>query len=228
MKSSRHLLSALLLPVFLLQSNCTLSEFGSKTKDGITKSASFVSSNSQKAYQSGKAALGLAESQKPKLKPMTVAKKAFGEMPDGSKVSEFVLTNAHGMQVSLLDYGATVKDIMAPDRNGVYANVSLGFGNLKDYREKSSLFRMHCRTLTPTGTPRAYFLWTERSINWLPTMVRTTFMVGSGALTSMFGPLAYRRRKPPLPSTGEARTEKRGTPETSAARLPTRLPMTTS
>ena len=56
---------------------------------------------------------------------MTVAKKAFGEMPDGSKVSEYVLTNAHGMQVSLLDYGATVKDIMAPDRNGAYASVPL-------------------------------------------------------------------------------------------------------
>ena len=141
MKSSRHLLSRLAsCPSSFFNPNCTLSEFGSKTKDGITKSASFVSSNSQKAYQSGKAALGLAESQKPKLKPMTVAKKAFGEMPDGSKVSEFVLTNAHGMQVSLLDYGATVKDIMAPDRNGVYANVSLGFGNLDDYREKSPYF----------------------------------------------------------------------------------------
>lgn len=137
---SRHLLFALFLPFVLLQSNCTLSEVGSKTKDGISKSASFVSSNSKKAYQSGKAALGYAEAQKPKSKPMTVAKKAFGEMPDGSKVSEYVLTNAHGMQVSLLDYGATVKDIMAPDRNGAYANVSLGFGNLKDYREKSPYF----------------------------------------------------------------------------------------
>ena len=227
MKSSRHLLSALLLPVFLLQSNCTLSEFGSKTKDGITKSASFVSSNSQKAYQSGKAALGLAESQKPKLKPMTVAKKAFGEMPDGSKVSEFVLTNAHGMQVSLLDYGATVKDNMAPDRNGVYANVSLGFGNLKDYRRKA-LISDALPDVMPTESPRVLLPWTERSSNWLPTTARITFMEESGALTNTFGPLAYRRRKPPSPSTGEARTEKRGTPETSAARLPTRLPMTTS
>lgn len=140
MNFSRSLFAALILPGILLQSNCTISEVGSKTKDSIRKSASFVSSNSKKAYQSGKAALGLAKAQNPKPKPMTVAKKAFGEMPDGSKVSEYVLTNAHGMQVSLLDYGATVKDILSPDRNGVYANVSLGFGNLEDYREKSPYF----------------------------------------------------------------------------------------
>ena len=140
MKLLRLLFAALILPGLLLQISCTISEFGSKTKDGLSKSASFVTSNSKKAYHSSKAALGLAKESNPKSKPMTVAKKAFGEMPDGSKVSEYVLTNAHGMQVSLLDYGATVKDIMAPDRNGAYANVSLGFGNLADYREKSPYF----------------------------------------------------------------------------------------
>ena len=140
MKSSRCLILALFLSSILLQSGCTLSEVGSKTKDGVVKGASFVSSKSKKAYQTGKTALGFAPAEKKKAKPMTVAKKAFGEMPDGSKVSEYVLTNAHGMQVSLLDYGATVKDIMVPDRNGAYANVSLGFGNLEDYREKSPYF----------------------------------------------------------------------------------------
>ena len=140
MKSSPCLISALFLSSIFLQSGCTLSEVGSKTKDGVVKGASFVSSKSKKAYQTGKTALGFAPAEKKKAKPMTVAKKAFGEMPDGSKVSEYVLTNAHGMQVSLLDYGATVKDIMIPDRNGEYANVSLGFGNLEDYREKSPYF----------------------------------------------------------------------------------------
>ena len=140
MKSSPCLISALFLSSIFLQSGCTLSEVGSKTKDGVVKGASFVSSKSKKAYQTGKTALGFAPAEKKKAKPMTVAKKAFGEMPDGSKVSEYVLTNAHGMQVSLLDYGATVKDIMVPDRNGEYANVSLGFGNLEDYREKSPYF----------------------------------------------------------------------------------------
>jgi aldose 1-epimerase len=140
MKLTSPLITALLSLGILLQTSCTISEVGSKTKEGFQKSASFVSSNSKKAYKSGKAALGLSQTENSKSKPMTVAKKAFGQMPNGKKVSEYVLTNAHGMQVSLLDYGATVKDIMAPDRDGKYANVSLGFSNLKDYQEKSPYF----------------------------------------------------------------------------------------
>ena len=71
---------------------------------------------------------------------MTVSKSPFGEMPSGEKVSQFVLTNANKMQVTLIDYGATVKEIVVPDRNGKFSNVSLGFSNLDDYREKSPYF----------------------------------------------------------------------------------------
>ena len=134
------LFPALTLSALLLQTSCTISEVGQKTKDGLSKSASFLSSNTKKAYHKGKDALGLSKKAEAKPKPMTVAKKAFGKMPDGTKVSLYVLTNANGMQATLLDYGATVKDLMVPDRNGDLANVSLGFDNLKDYREKSPYF----------------------------------------------------------------------------------------
>jgi aldose 1-epimerase len=140
MKFLSLLFSLLFVTGILLQTNCSISEIGQNTKDGIRESASFVSSKSKKAYQKSKSALGLVQKENPKSKPMTVAKKAFGKMPDGTKVSVYVMTNANGMQVSLLDYGATVKGIMAPDRNGAYANVSLGFSNLDNYREKSPYF----------------------------------------------------------------------------------------
>ena len=140
MKFLRLLFPLLAVTGILLQTNCSISEVGKNTKDGISKSASFVSSKSKKAYQKGKSALGFAQKENPKPKPMTVAKKAFGKMPDGTKVSVYVMTNANGMQVSLLDYGATVKELMAPDRTGVYANVSLGFSSLDEYREKSPYF----------------------------------------------------------------------------------------
>ena len=61
-------------------------------------------------------------------------------MPDGAVVSKYTLSNANGMRVGILDYGGTVKEIFAPDRNGDFANVSLGFDNLNDYREKSPYF----------------------------------------------------------------------------------------
>ena len=76
---------------------------------------------------------------------MSVAKSKFGVMPDGSVVSKYTLSNANGMRVGILDYGGTVKEIFAPDRNGFFANVSLGFDNLNDYREKKSLLRMYYR-----------------------------------------------------------------------------------
>ena len=119
---------------------CTISEVSQKTKDGFNKSKTYLAGKSKEVYQKGKVNLGLSKKGKKQKKAMTVARKAFGEMPDGEKVSLFVLTNANGLQVSLLDYGATVKEILTPDRNGKFANVSLGFSNLSDYREKSPYF----------------------------------------------------------------------------------------
>ena len=39
-------------------------------------------------------------------------------MPNGDQVSIYTLTNANNMQVSLLNYGGTVKEILVPDRDG--------------------------------------------------------------------------------------------------------------
>ena len=84
--------------------------------------------------------VGIDHQNKQTLKPMTLQKTAFGEMPDGSKVSLYRLTNANGMQVALLDYGGTVKEILVPDREGDFANVSLGFSTIDGYREQSPYF----------------------------------------------------------------------------------------
>ena len=90
-------------------------------------------------YHATKEKLGFEESKNSKIKPMPLLSK-FGVMPDGTPVSKYTLRNGNGMRVGILDYGGTVKEIFAPDRNGDLANVSLGFDNLKDYREKSPYF----------------------------------------------------------------------------------------
>ncbi len=120
--------------------SCTLSEISQKTKDGVVGGSSYVKNKGIAAYDKSRNALGLEKSKKKSSKPMSVTKRKFGVMPDGSKVSLFTLTNANGMQVTLLDYGATVKEIIVPDRNGNYANVSLGFNKLEDYIDKSPYF----------------------------------------------------------------------------------------
>ena len=130
----QRLILFLTIPYFcLFQSSCTLSEIGQKTKKGVLEGSSYLAQKSKKA-------LGLEESKKSSAKPMTVERKAFGLMPDGKKVSLFRLTNANGMQVALLDYGATVKEILVPDREGKFSNVSLGFSTLEEYCEKSPYF----------------------------------------------------------------------------------------
>ena len=134
----QHILLLFLLAYFSI--GCSISEFSQQTKDGFNASRSYFSEKGKIVYQKGKNKLGLSNEKQAEVKPMTVAKFPFGKMPDGKKVSQFVLTNANKMQVTLLDYGATVKDIMVPDRDGNFANVSLGFSKLDDYREKSPYF----------------------------------------------------------------------------------------
>jgi len=138
-KSSSQLLF-ILIGFLFFQTSCVVSDYGRKTKDAIVRGSSYVGEKSKSAYRSTKEKLGITDSKPAKPKPMSVAKSKFGEMPDGVVVSKYTLSNANGMRVGILDYGGTVKEIFAPDRNGDFANVSLGFDNLNDYREKSPYF----------------------------------------------------------------------------------------
>ena len=70
----------------------------------------------------------------------TVTVKPWGKTPDGQKVELFTLTNKNGMQVTIATYGATVIDLLVPDRTGKLSDVSLGFGSIKNYPAKSPYF----------------------------------------------------------------------------------------
>jgi aldose 1-epimerase len=70
----------------------------------------------------------------------SVAKSVFGTMPDGTVVDAYTLTNASGMSVAILTYGGTLQQINVPDRDGSFANVTLGFDNLESYRADSPYF----------------------------------------------------------------------------------------
>jgi aldose 1-epimerase len=54
-------------------------------------------------------------------------------MPDGRAVSEYTLTNAHGMVVQVITYGGIVRSIQVPDRSGHKGDVVLGYDNLDGY-----------------------------------------------------------------------------------------------
>ncbi|MGE6356208.1 aldose epimerase family protein [Flavobacterium sp. NPDC079362] len=57
---------------------------------------------------------------------------------NGKEIFKFQLTNSHGNYVELLNYGAIVKSIIVPDKNGIKENVVLGFPTLEDYLKDTS------------------------------------------------------------------------------------------
>ena len=64
---------------------------------------------------------------------MAISKQLFGTLPNQVSVDLFTLTNKHGMQVKITNYGGIVISIQVPDKNGLLGEVILGFDNLKGY-----------------------------------------------------------------------------------------------
>ena len=63
---------------------------------------------------------------------------------DGKKVSIYTLANAKGMSVDITNYGAKVLSIMAPDRNGAFDDVVLGFDTFDEYVKQEPFFGAIC------------------------------------------------------------------------------------
>ena len=62
-----------------------------------------------------------------------VAISTFGRMQTGESVQQFTLTNAHGMKVKLIEFGATITEILVPDKSGKMANVLLRSDSIEAY-----------------------------------------------------------------------------------------------
>ena len=59
----------------------------------------------------------------------------FESVIDGKPTRLFTLENKNGMIVTLTNYGAKIVSIYAPDRNGNFADVMLGFKSIEDYQK---------------------------------------------------------------------------------------------
>lgn len=57
----------------------------------------------------------------------------YGITGKGDSVEKYTLTNRNGMQVEIISYGGTIISLMAPDKNGNYEDVVLGFTDPEDY-----------------------------------------------------------------------------------------------
>lgn len=64
----------------------------------------------------------------------------FGTTADGTPVDVYTLTNAHGLRLRAMTYGATVLSLEVPDREGKLADVVLGYDTLQEYIADSPYF----------------------------------------------------------------------------------------
>jgi aldose 1-epimerase len=70
----------------------------------------------------------------------TVTEAPFGVTPDGDKVSIYTLTNAHGVEARISNYGGVVVALKTPDRHGKLEDIVLGFDKLADYVKPGPYF----------------------------------------------------------------------------------------
>ncbi len=64
----------------------------------------------------------------------------FGHLPDGAPVEAITLVNRKGMSATILSYGATLQSLVVPDREGVLADVTLGYASLAEYLAGDAYF----------------------------------------------------------------------------------------
>ncbi|WP_192986584.1 aldose epimerase family protein [Carnobacterium mobile] len=70
---------------------------------------------------------------------MKISKKSFGTI-EGKQIIEYTLENSQGVQLSAMNYGATLTALRIPDKDGKIENVVLGFDSVSGYEKHSSFF----------------------------------------------------------------------------------------
>lgn len=70
---------------------------------------------------------------------MPIRSEFYGRTQDGQEVTRYILENAGGMRVTVLEYGCAVESVWVRDRSGTPRDVVLGYSTLADY-ERGNAF----------------------------------------------------------------------------------------
>ncbi len=70
----------------------------------------------------------------------TVQKENFGKTSDGEAVEIYTISNSNGLRARVMTWGAGLVDMLAPDREGTLADVTLGFDKLDGYLTRHPYF----------------------------------------------------------------------------------------
>ena len=66
-----------------------------------------------------------------------IAERPFGTF-EGQAITEYTLTNAKGMQLSIINYGGTITRLIVPDKDGKMGDVVLGYDSLSGYLQRAN------------------------------------------------------------------------------------------
>ena len=64
----------------------------------------------------------------------------FGKTKEGNTVTKYLLKNKNGMEVAVMDLGATIVSVLVPDREGVNRDVVLGYDTSQEYQDHTCYF----------------------------------------------------------------------------------------
>ena len=81
-----------------------------------------------------------SNNKKNKMIPPTVQKTPFGSTIDGEEVDQFILSNNSGMEIRIITYGGIITSWTAPDKNGNYKDIVLGYNTLAEYEAETPYF----------------------------------------------------------------------------------------
>lgn len=76
----------------------------------------------------------------PQAPPASISSEPFGALPDGEAVTLYTLTNGNGMEMRVIDYGAIILSLTAPDVHGRFDDVTLGYDALSNYLDETPYF----------------------------------------------------------------------------------------
>ncbi|HEY0527740.1 MAG TPA: hypothetical protein VGD02_02840, partial [Gemmatimonadaceae bacterium] len=70
----------------------------------------------------------------------SVQRAPFGTLANGKAAEVFTLTNAHGIQMRVTNYGGIILSLRTPDRSGHFDDIVLGYDTLGGYLHDTPYF----------------------------------------------------------------------------------------
>ena len=64
----------------------------------------------------------------------------FGNMPNGEIIKKFKISNANGISVEVINYGAIITNLFVPDSSGSIKDIVLGFNDFNSYYQNNPYF----------------------------------------------------------------------------------------